>query len=86
MALAEHEAKSSNAPQEMKTLKAKHLTEVIEMSQIFKKYLSDFKGDEAYRAASDSSRMDRDKIPVLARKGASLEGSREALAQHKQSV
>ena len=32
------------------------------MSQVFKKYLADWKGDEAKRALKDNSRMDRDKI------------------------
>ncbi len=31
------------------------------MSQVFKKYLKDFKGDEAERALRDRTRMDKDK-------------------------
>lgn len=31
------------------------------MSQIFKKYLTDFKGDEAERALKERARMDKDK-------------------------
>lgn len=36
VALAEHEAKTSDAPEEDVKLKTEHIQEVIEMSQVFK--------------------------------------------------
>lgn len=61
MALAEYEAKTAKPPLETVKLKTTHIQEVIEMSQIFKRYLADFKGNEAKRAMEDRSRMDEDK-------------------------
>lgn len=42
-------------------LKTTHIKEVIEMSQIFKKYLADFKGDETRRALEAKIRNDKDR-------------------------
>ena len=45
----------------MVKLKTTHIKEVIEMSQIFKKYLADFKGDETRRALEAKIRNDKDR-------------------------
>ena len=80
VALAEHEAKTASPPQETVKLKTAHIKDVIEMSEIFKKYLSDFKGDEAQRALEEKSRMDKDKQykPDMA---ATLAATREKTAR-----
>ena len=41
-------------------LKTKHIKEVIDMLQIFKTHLADFKGDETRRALEAKIRNDKD--------------------------
>lgn len=61
VALAEHEAKTSDPPEEDVKLKTVHIEEVIEMSQVFKEYLTSLRGDEARRALQAQARMDKEK-------------------------
>ena len=61
VALAEHEARTSDPPEEDVKLKTEHIQEVIEMSQVFKEYLTKLRGDEARRALIAQARMDKEK-------------------------
>lgn len=60
VALAEQEAKSAKPPEPIVELKTKHIKEVIDMLQIFKTHLADFKGDETRRALEAKIRNDKD--------------------------
>ena len=61
IALAEHEAKTADPPLATVKLRRAHIHDVVEMSKSFKRYLSDFKGNEAHSALAERARMDRDK-------------------------
>ena len=61
VALAEHEAKTSDPPVKLIELKTVHIKEVVEMSQVFKEYLTKLRGDEARRALQAQARLDKEK-------------------------
>ncbi len=82
VALAEHEAKTSDPSEEDIKLKTEHIQEVIEMSQVFKEYLTKLRGDEARRALQAQARMDKEK-DMTAEK--SLHEMREMAALHRKA-
>lgn len=80
VALAEHEAKTSDPPEDDVKLKTEHIQEVIEMSQVFKEYLTKLRGDEARRALEAQARMDKEKDSCEKR---SLHDMREMTSPHR---
>ncbi|KAF6232589.1 hypothetical protein HO173_009257 [Letharia columbiana] len=83
VALAEHEAKTSDPPEGDVLLKTEHIQEVIEMSQGFKEYLTKFRGDEARRALQAQARMDKGKDMTAER---SLHEMREVAARPRKGT
>ena len=77
VALAEHEAKTSDPPVKDIELKLAHIEEVIEMAQVFKEYLTKLRGDEARRALQAQARLDKEKDVTAER---SLHDMREMAA------
>ncbi len=56
-----HELGTSSPSEEDVKLNTEHIQEVIEMSQVFKEYLKEFRGDEARWALQAQARIDKEK-------------------------